>query len=118
MIFNGMKLTEMSKDYARVEMNVQPTSRNLFGAIHGGVFFTMSDCAAGAAARSGGMRYVTLSNSFEFYRNTKGEHIRAEGLVRHRGRTICVVQVDVKDDSDALLASGTFTMFCTGELDA
>lgn len=117
MIYNGMKLTEMSEDFARVELNVLPSSKNLFGAIHGGVFFTMSDCAAGAAARSGGMRYVTLSNSFEFFRNTKSEQIRAEGFVRHRGRTICIVQVDVKDETDSVLASGTFTMFCTGKLD-
>ncbi|MBP1758232.1 MAG: hypothetical protein H6Q61_481 [Firmicutes bacterium] len=117
MIHNYMKLTQMWEDHAIVELEVQSESHNLFGGIHGGVFLTMSDCAAGAAARSRGQSYVTLSNSFEFFRGSDHEHIRALSSVRHRGKTICVVSVDVKDGEDKLLASGTFTMFCTGAAD-
>ena len=40
------------------------------------------DRAAGGAARSNGMRYVTISNSFEFFRNTKRDHLIAEGRVK------------------------------------
>ena len=117
MTHNFIKLTQMWEDHAIVELEVQKESKNLFGGIHGGVFFTMADCAAGSAARSRGKRYVTLSNSFEFFGTTKHEHIRALATVRHRGKTICVVSVDVKDGEDKLLAGGTFTMFATGEIE-
>ncbi len=114
MLHNGIRLTRMERDHGVVELEISESSKNLFGAVHGGVFLTMADCAAGAAARSTGVPYVTLSNNFEFFRNTDSPHIRAESHVRHRGRTICFVAVDVLDDQDRLLASGTFTMFATG----
>ena len=117
MTHNSIRLAYMEEDHAVVELQVCPESHNLYGAIHGGVFLTMADCAAGSAARSRGMKYVTVSNSFEFFRNTTSDVIRAYSSVRHRGKTICVVVVDVKDGEDRLLASGTFTMFCTGQLD-
>jgi acyl-CoA thioesterase len=117
MTYNNIKLAQMWEDHSVVELNVRKESKNLFGAIHGGVYVTMADCAAGAAARSRGKRYVTLNHSFEFFRTSNEEWIRAFASVRHRGNTICVVSVDVKDEKDKLLASGTFTMFATGELE-
>ena len=96
---NGILLTQMEKDRAVVEADLTETNRNLYGAVHGGMFLTMADCASGGAARSNGMRYVTVSNSFEFYSNSKGSHLIAEGKVKNRGKTICVVDVEIKDDT-------------------
>lgn len=115
---NAMTLTQLWEDHAVVELKVQPESRNLFGSLHGGALFTLADCAAGAAARSRGMRYVTLSNSFEFHATSENEYLSAVATVRHRGKTICTVFVDVKDGSEKLLAGGTFTMFQIAPLDA
>lgn len=117
MLHNGIRLTEMSRDHAVVEANLTRVNRNLYGAVHGGMFLTMGDCAAGGAARSNGMRYVTVSSSFEFFRNTESDHLRAEGRIKHRGRTICIAEVEIRDGEDNLLAGGTFTMFCTGKID-
>lgn len=115
MSYNGIRLTHMEQDKAVVELDVSQQSLNLFGGIHGGVFLTMADCAAGGSARSGGGRFVTVSSSFEFFRNTQSGHVVATGIVRHRGHTICVSQVDVTDGDNRLLASGTFTMFRVGD---
>lgn len=117
MTHNFMTLTQMWEDHAVVELVLREESRNLFGGVHGGALFTMADCAAGSAARSRGMRYVTLNNSFEFFSSSKSNLLRAIASVRHRGRTICVLSVDVKDGEDKLIAGGTFTMFATGELE-
>jgi len=115
MIHNHMKLTQMWEDHAVVELVLHEDSRNLFGGVHGGALYTMADCAAGVAARSRGKRYVTLGNSFEFFARSEHNSVRAIAAVRHRGKTICVLSVDVKDGEDKLLAGGTFTMFATGE---
>lgn len=117
MLHNGIQLTQMEKDYARIEADLTRENRNLYGAVHGGMFLTMADCAAGGAARTNGMRYVTVSSSFEFYRNTKSEHLIAEGRIKSRGRTICVAEVEIHDKEGRLLCGGTFTLFCTGKLD-
>lgn len=117
MSHNGIVLTQMEADKAVVELEVTDQSRNLFGGVHGGVFLTMADCAAGGSARSGGGRFVTVSSSFEFFRNTQSQRVIATGQVRHRGRTICVSQVDVTDGEGQLLASGTFTMFRVSDED-
>lgn len=114
---NGITLVEMREDYARVEAHLTRESRNLFKAVHGGMFFTMADSAAGSAARTNGMRYVTVSSSFEFYRNTDGDFLVAEGRIKHRGRTICVAEAEVRDGEGKLLCGGTFTLYCTGTLD-
>ena len=79
MLHNGIRLTKMERDHAVVEADLTRVNRNLYGAVHGGMFLTMADCASGGAARSNGMRYVTVSNSFEFFRNTKDDHLIAEG---------------------------------------
>lgn len=117
MLHNGIRLTHMEKDRAVVEADLTRVNRNLYGAVHGGMFLTMADCAAGGTARSNGMRYVTVSNSFEFFRNTTSDHLVAEGRVKRRGSTICVVEVEIRDGEKTLLCSGTFTMFCVGKLD-
>jgi len=117
MTHNFMKLTQIWEDHAVVELSIREESRNLFGGVHGGALVTMADCAAGSAARSRGKRYVTLGNSFEFYRASKNEFLQAIASVRHRGKTICVVSVDIKDGEDKLIAGGTFTMFATGEME-
>lgn len=100
-----------------MEADLTRVNRNLYGAVHGGMFLTMADCASGGAARSNGMRYVTVSNSFEFFRNTKDDHLIAEGWVKSRGTTICIVEVEIRDTSGKVLCGGTFTMFCVGKQD-
>lgn len=113
---NGILLTDMERDYAKVEADLTKKSQNLYGLVHGGMFLTMADCAAGGAARSNGMRYVTVSNSFEFFCNTKDTHLTAEGRVKSRGTTLCVVEVELRDSEKRLLCSGTFTLFCMGKM--
>ncbi len=117
MLHNGIRLTAMEEGYARVEADLTRVNRNLYNAVHGGMFLTMADCAAGGAARSNGMRYVTVSSNFEFFHNTTRDHLVAEGWVKSRGRTLCFVEVELHDDAGKLLCGGTFTMFCVGSQD-
>lgn len=117
MLHNGITLTAMERDYARVEARLDRTNRNLYNAVHGGMFLTMADCAAGGSARSNGKRYVTINTSFEFFRNTESSHLIAEARVKHRGSTLCVTEVEIHDGEGQLLCAGTFTLYCTGSLD-
>lgn len=114
MLYNGMRITRLEPDRATVELDIVPESLNLRGAVHGGVYFTMSDCAASAAARTDGRAYVTLDADIHFLRGATQGHLIAQAVVRRRGRSICRVDVSVTDEKGQLLCDAGYSMFCTG----
>jgi len=110
---NHIHLAEVEQDRVITTLDAGPDSLNPYGFVHGGALFTMADCACGAAARTDGRKYVTLSSSFNFlHSGLKGDAIRAEAKVRRRGHTTCYVDVDLTNGQGELLASGSFTFFC------
>ena len=42
MLHNGIRLTKMERDHAVVEADLTQVNRNLYGAVHGGMFLTMA----------------------------------------------------------------------------
>ena len=74
--------------------------------------FTMADNATGYAAHTDGRSYVTQGSSMHFLRNQSEGIVRADAKVRHRGRTTCLVNVDILGEGGKLLATGEFTYFC------
>lgn len=117
MSYNHITLKEWSQDRAVVQLDVNEDNLNQHGITHGGVLYTMADCAAGIAALTDGRPYVTISSSFNFLRSSKeGEHIEAVGVVRRRGRSTCYAEVEITSGvTGKLLATGTFTYFCVEE---
>lgn len=109
---NNIKLLNMKENYAEVGLEINSCSLNPYGIVHGGAYYTMADCAAGIAARTSGKKYVTLNNSFNFIKPVSEGNIKAVANVIHRGKTTCIVNVNVLNESDDLLCNGTFTMFC------
>nr|WP_319488932.1 PaaI family thioesterase [uncultured Caproiciproducens sp.] len=112
MIYNGIRIKSAKKDCVEVSLQIGPHSLNTYGLLHGGAYYTMADCAAGAAAKSDGGHYVTLSGGLNYIKSVSEGTVTAKGSVIHRGRTTCILHVDITDEKDALLAEGDFTMFC------
>ncbi len=108
---NGICVEEFDAEHAVVTANVQDFLLNPYGSVHGGVYYTMMDIAAAVAARHDGPRYVTLDSSNHFYKSATAGRLIATSHVIHRGRTICTMGTDVRDENGKLLADGTFTMF-------
>lgn len=110
---NHIHLAEVERDRVVTILSAGPDSLNPYGFVHGGALYTMADCACGAAARTDGRKYVTLSSSFNFlHSGLNGDTIRAVAQVRRRGRSTCYVDVDLTNDRGDLLASGNYTFFC------
>ena len=108
--YNFIKLEAAEPDRAVYRLDIRPESRNPYGMVHGGALYTMADDAAGTAAHGDGRHYVTQHGDLHFLDNRAHGTIRAAGQVRHRGRS--TVDVEITDESGALLATGTFSYFC------
>lgn len=111
----GIEAVCAGPDLSEVKMTISPTSKNLHGVVHGGLLFTLADCVAGLTARSDGRDYVTQSSHFNFIRNLPEGTIHAYGTPVHRGRTVAIIHIQLKDEAGHLLADGTMDMFCIGD---
>ena len=108
----GIELDELETDRAVVRLEPDKQHLNPYGIVHGGVYATMADTAAGIAARTDGRDYVTQCSTLNYLRSQSEGLLRAEARVRHRGRSTCVVEVNVTGTDGKLLAIGTMTFFC------
>ncbi|MBE6995264.1 MAG: PaaI family thioesterase [Ruminococcaceae bacterium] len=102
----------VSPDEAVFTLEIRPESRNPYGVVHGGALYGLADNAAGFAAHTDGRFYVTQTGSLHFLRAQTEGTVRAHARVRHRGRTTCLISVDILGEGDKLLATGEYTFFC------
>ena len=111
-VYNHIEMVLAERDHAIYRLNIRPESKNPYGMVHGGAIYTMADNATGYAAHTDGRSYVTQSSAMHFLRNQTDGIVRADARVRHRGRTTCLVDVDILGEGEKLLATGEFTYFC------
>ena len=112
MFHNYIEMESAERDKAVFKLVIRPESKTPYGIVHGGAIYTMADNAAGAVAHSDGRYYVTQTSSLHFLRNQAEGVVRAEARIRHRGKSTCLVDVDITGEGNILLATGQFTYFC------
>ena len=111
MKLNDLKIKVNEKDYAEMIHTITPDSMNLYGLVHGGLYYSLADAAAGIASRSDGNTYVTLNSNFNYLKAVNEGDLIACATVISRTSKICVISVDVKDTNDLVVSHGTFTMY-------
>lgn len=104
----GIRLTRLEPGLCRAELDVADYCKNTGDTVHGGLLFTMADCAAAAYARAVGGDPVTLSGDFHYLANVTEGALVAEARVSGTGRTIILLNAVVKC-GERILAEGTFT---------
>ncbi|MFF8970838.1 PaaI family thioesterase [Streptomyces sp. NPDC014995] len=85
---------------------------NPIGSVHGGIFATLLDSAAGCAVQTTlpqGMAYTSLDLTVKFLRRITAETgtVRAVGTVVNKGRQTALGQAQLVDTKDRLLAHAT-----------
>lgn len=113
--FNGIVVGEIGAESSSMYVDMRPELCTPYGMAHGGLLFTLIDTTGGATARADGRKYVTLNADINYLRSAYSGRITATSHVRKRGRTTCIVDVDVTDEEGKLCATGTTTMFCLGD---
>lgn len=103
-------VTEVSEGYAKLEMTVKPDDVNPQGTAHGGVTYTMADISAGAACASRGYYASTINSTYNYLRASQiGDKLTSVAKERKAGKKICVYDVEITDQNDKLVGTGTFT---------
>jgi acyl-CoA thioesterase len=111
MSYNHIKVCECSPEGSTLKAEITEEMKNIYGIIHGGMLFTMADCAAGITARADGGKYVTLSSNVNFIRNVSAGTLYAKAEPIKRGRSIAIYHVAVTDGEGNLLLDGVMNMF-------
>ncbi|MGW1501884.1 PaaI family thioesterase [Streptomyces mirabilis] len=108
----GMTLEEV--EHGRVVFALVPGEEhyNPIGSVHGGVYATLLDSAAGCAVQSvlpQGMGYTSLDLNVKFLRPVTVDtgKVRAVGTVLNSGRRTALAQAELFDSGNRLLAHTT-----------
>lgn len=101
----GMEVFELTEGYAKARLAVGDKLKNQFGLLHGGAICSLADQAFAASSNSLGRPAVAITISMNFVSPTfTSKELVAEARIIHRGRTTCVAQAIVSDESGRLVA--------------
>ena len=96
---NGMSLDALDTDRAVTSMTIGDRHRNAAGGVMGGAIFTLADFAFAALTNGRGRLTVAQQVSINYLAAPRGTRLVATARCRKDGRTSCVVDVDVADDT-------------------
>ncbi|MFE1440488.1 PaaI family thioesterase [Streptomyces sp. NPDC058739] len=108
----GFTLDEVDHGYAVFSLEPGEEHYNPIGSVHGGVFATLLDSAAGCAVQSvlaEGVGYTSLDLSVKFLRRVTVDtgRVRAIGRVVNSTRQTALAEATLVDGNDRLLAHAT-----------
>ena len=107
----GLTLEETREDYARIRLTIhEGTPTGVGGSVNGGVLATMIDMAAVPAVFTnlgeGTEPAGTADLQITYLRQAHGQWVDAEATVIKRGRQLCTIHVDIRNDNGLLCATG------------
>ncbi|CAL9388233.1 hypothetical protein SUDANB105_01202 [Streptomyces sp. enrichment culture] len=110
----GFTLDEVDHGHAVFSLLPGEEHYNPIGSMHGGVYATLLDSAAGCAVQSTlpqGTGYTSVDLAVKFLRPVTVDtgRVRAVGTVLNGGRRTALAEARLLDDKDRLLAHATST---------
>jgi uncharacterized protein (TIGR00369 family) len=108
----GFVLTEVGPERAVIELEAGPQHANPMGTLHGGVLCDIADAAMGmayAATLGDAETFTTLELKINFLRPFRTGKLTATGRVVKGGRTVGLVECDIVDDQNRLIARASST---------
>jgi uncharacterized protein (TIGR00369 family) len=108
----GFQLVAIEPGNAVIELQATEVHRNPMGTLHGGILCDIADAAMGIAYASNlndGESFTTLELKINFLKPVWNARLRAMARVVKQGRTVGLVEYDIIDDSDSLVARATST---------
>lgn len=115
----GVEIGEITCGSAVVSIKLDPMKHfNHRGICHGGVLTALADSVLGVTGASVGASVATLNFSMNFIKNVHSEErIFVKSTIRHHGRTTMVIEADMRDENNHLMATVLTTMFIVGRFE-
>lgn len=108
----GFDITAGGEGWLEITLRVSDVVLNADGVMHGGVWLVIADSAMGGAVRTlldPGERAVTGQLDFRWLRPYTGDVLRAVGRVARRGRALTHCTVELIDEREIVVGSGSAT---------
>ncbi len=108
----GFRAVSFGGGGAVFEMEAASRHHNPMGTVHGGIIMTLADSAMGYAFASTlgpGESFATLEARISFLRPVFCGRLVAEARVAHRGKTIGLVECDVRNGDGKIVAKTSST---------
>jgi len=108
----GFVLTAVEPGRAVIELAAEARHANPMGTVHGGILCDIADAAMGmayAGTLEEGESFTTLELKINFLKPVWTGMLVATGRVVKGGRTVGLVECDIVDDKDRLVARATST---------
>lgn len=115
-IYSNVVVCEINEKRALGYLDVKPENLNPYGTVHGGSYYTLADTCAGFAACGDGRKYVTEHSDFNYIKSAASGKIYCKAKVINRGKKICLVEVELIDEREVLLCTGSFIYYCIEEV--
>lgn len=106
----GVRMADLSLGYCRSETHVTRDLLNVFGGVHGGAYAALLDNATYWSLYCGvdeGAGYTTIDLNVSDLRSAREGLLVIEGRAVKYGRTLCLSEGTIKDESGRLLAHAT-----------
>jgi len=108
----GFELVEVTDDEIIVSLMVRPDQVNFLGGTHGGVLFSLADCAFSLASNAHGDPAVAIDTHLAITAASDiGETLTATAREMTRGRSLATYRVDVVRGDGRTVALFTGTVF-------
>jgi uncharacterized protein (TIGR00369 family) len=108
----GLRITSVEPGHAVLEMDAGPQHANPMGTLHGGFLCDLADAAMGIAYASSleeGETFTTLELKMNFLKPVWTGRLVATGRLVKGGNTVGLVECDVHDDKERLVARASST---------
>src|SRR5262247_2520667 len=108
----GMRLASFAAGEALVQLDATAAHGNPMGTVQGGIIAAIADATMGWAYMTTlgeGESYTTVEMKINFLRPVRQGRIVARARVKKGGRTVGLVECDVLDESDGLVAYAVST---------
>ena len=109
----GVEVLDCRPDLVRARLAWRDSLTTLGGAMHGGALMSLADATAAVCAflnlREGAQGTTTVESKTNFLRAVRSGHATATATPLHTGRRFIVVETEIHDDDDSLIAKVTQT---------
>ena len=106
-----MTVDELTEDGCVCSLTLNENHRNALGGVMGGVMFTLADLAFAVSSNNVHMGTVAVDVNIQVLSAATGSRLIARASCVKDGRTTCVYQVTVTDDTGRKVALFTGTGF-------